>query len=271
MEKRRIKRKGNEGLGLRAGYRTMEVFTDLMTHLPYSHKWHPWMREDLTDMRWLPINQDIRMPENAPLPVELVDRFIEEASHRVIAAYCGCRQGFECEDYPVEIGCLLLGDSAIEIKRYGCREVGVEEAKAHLRKAVDAGLVPIVGKARADNFIYNVKDRKRLLTVCLCCECCCVTRFTGVSPLARLEPLFPRLEGISVTVTDACKACGKCVDKCYLQAIEVAGGRAVIGEYCRACGRCASACPEHAIEISIDDPEFLEKTYQRIRTYVKFD
>ena len=97
-------------------------------------------------MRWLPINQDIVMPENAPLPIELVERFIEETSHRVIAAYCGCRKGFGCEHYPHDIGCLMMGDSALEIKRYGCHEVGVEEAKAHLHRAVDAGLVPIVGK-----------------------------------------------------------------------------------------------------------------------------
>lgn len=43
------------------------------------------------------------------------------------------------------------------------------------------------------------------------------------------------------------------------------------GEYCRACGRCASACPRRAIEIRIDDPDFLEKAYRRIRAHVKFD
>jgi ferredoxin len=270
MEKRRIKRRGDEDLKARMGYRVIEAASAALTRLPYSYRWHPWMREDLTDMRWLPINQDIEMPQSAPLPVELVDRFIEEASHRVIASYCGCRAGFGCKDYPVDIGCLLLGDSAIEIKRYGCHEVGVEEAKAHLRRAVEAGLVPIVGKARVDNFFYGVKDRKRLLTVCLCCECCCVTRFTAVSPLERLEPIFPKLDGITVEVTGDCTGCGKCVDRCYIQAIELRDGRAVIGEYCRACGRCASACPKKAISIRIDDPDFLEKAYRRIGHYVDF-
>ncbi len=270
MAKRRIKRRGDEGLKVKAGYGIIEAASALLTRLPLADRWHPWLREDLTDMRWLPINEDISMPADAPLPVSLAERFIEEASHRVIAAYCGCRAGFGCRDYPVDIGCILLGDSAVEIKRYGCREVGVEEAREHLRRAVEAGLVPIVGKARVDNFIYGVKDRKRLLTICLCCECCCVTRFTALSPLEKLEPLFPRLDGVTVEVTGDCIGCGKCVSKCYIQAIEIRDGRAFIGEYCRACGRCASACPNGAISVSVTDPDFIEKAYQRIRSYVDY-
>jgi UDP-glucose 4-epimerase len=47
--------------------------------------------------------------------------------------------------------------------------------------------------------------------------------------------------------------------------------RAVLGEYCRACGRCATICPNDAIKVSIDDPEFIEKSYERIRTYVNYE
>ncbi|MHB8896479.1 MAG: DUF362 domain-containing protein [Candidatus Geothermincolia bacterium] len=245
--------------------------TKAFMKLPFVNRWHPWIREDKTDMRWLPINEDIQMPANAPMPVELLDRFIEEASHRIVTDYCGCRHGFKCRSYPHEIGCLLMGDSAIEAKRYPLREVGVAEAKAHVRKAVDAGLVPIVGKARADNFIFRVKDRGRLLTVCFCCECCCVTRFTNYLPLEYLEPAFRRLDGISISVTDDCKGCKKCVDRCYAGAISVRDGRAEISDFCRACGRCAITCPSNAIKVEITDPEFLEKSYDRIRSYVKYD
>jgi UDP-glucose 4-epimerase len=239
--------------------------------IPGLDRVHPWLREDKTEAHWLPINTDIIMPEDTPVPLALLERFIEEASHRVIIDYCGCRRGWHCQHYPVEIGCLMMGDSALEIKRFPGREVGVEEAKQHARRAVEAGLVPVVGKVRADNYIFDVKDRSRMLTTCFCCECCCITRYTRYVPLKSLEPLQPRLEGITMTVTDGCTGCGKCVKHCYIQAIEVTGKRAVIGEYCRACGRCASVCPESAISIRIDDPEFLEKTYDRIRSYVKYD
>ena len=255
----------------RAALRAAEITTMIVTRLPGIVRVHPWIRPDKTDMRWLPINEDIAMPEDTSLPLAVLDRLIEDASHRVIISYCGCREGFNCKDYPHDIGCLMMGDSAMEIEQYPMREVGVEEAKEHVRKAVEAGLIPIVGKARADNFIFRVKDRGRLLTVCLCCECCCITRYTRLLPARLLEPTFPHLEGLSIEVTDECTGCGTCIEHCYMEAIEVVGGRAVMSEYCRACGRCAYVCPEKAIDIRIEDPDFVEKTIERIGSYVKYD
>ena len=255
----------------RGGIRAAELLTMAVTRLPGIDRVHPWVRPDKTDMRWLPINEDIVMPEDTPLPLAVVDRLIEEASHRVIIPYCGCRDGLNCKNYPHDIGCLMMGDSAMEIERFPKREVGVGEAKEHVRKAAEAGLIPAVGKARVDNFIFGVKDRKRLLTVCLCCECCCVTRYTRFAPARLLEPTFPHLEGLSIQVTDRCTGCGTCTKHCYMEAIEVVDGRAVISDYCRACGRCADICPEKAIDIRIEDPDFVEKTVARIGSYVKYD
>jgi UDP-glucose 4-epimerase len=261
--------KAGKGKGWRV--RTGELLIKGVLRIPGLKRVHPWLREDKSDARWLPINADILMPDDTPLPLALLERFIEEASHRVIIDYCGCRRGWNCKDYPVDIGCLMMGDSALEIKRFPGREVGVEEAKQHARRAVEAGLIPVVGKARVDNFIFDVKDRSRMLTTCFCCECCCITRFTRYAPLKSLEPLMPRLDGITMTVKEDCTGCGRCAEHCYIDAIEIAYGKSVIGDYCRACGRCATVCPEGAIEIRIDDPDFLEKTYARIRSYVKYD
>lgn len=259
--------------GPRSAKRSMEALKPIfrLSRLPFAGRLHPWLREEKTDMRWLPINEDIELPDNTPVPLELIYRFCEEASHRVIFDRCGCRISMQCKDYPIDIGCLLMGDSALESPPEVSREVGVEEAKEHVRRAVDAGLVPVVGKARLDNFLFGIKDRHRLLTVCLCCECCCITRFTRFAPLKRVEPLFPRLEGISIEVADECVGCGECVEHCYVEAIEIKDGRAVIGEFCRACGRCATVCPNGAVKVRIDDPDFMDKAYERIKSYVKFD
>lgn len=239
-----------------------------LSRLPLLGRFHPWTDPATTDMRWLPINEGISHPEGTPLPWSILDRCIEEASHRVIIDYCGCRKASVCEHYPVEVGCLLLGDTAVRAARSISREVGVEEAKAHARRAMRSGLIPAIGTARVDNMVFNVEDPRRMLTVCFCCECCCLGRYLRHVPLESLDRIYPRLPGISVRVTDECDGCGTCVEHCYIKAIELAGGRAVHSDYCRACGRCAAVCPRSAVEIDLDDPEFLDKTYRCIRSHV---
>ncbi|MHB8780239.1 MAG: 4Fe-4S binding protein [Candidatus Geothermincolia bacterium] len=245
--------------GIRAGVRLLKLAAT-----PALRKVHPWVKPEKSDVRFLPINSDIEMPEGTPLPLSLLDRFIEEASHRVIFDYCGCRKAFQCESYPTDLGCLLMGEGALEAAGKSGHEVGVAEAKERARRAVEAGLVPIIGKARADNFIFGVKDRANMLTTCFCCECCCISRYITQLPPEVVEPLVPRLGGVRIEVTERCTGCGKCVEHCFVHAMEVVDGAAVIAESCRACGRCASTCPQEAIRISITDPDFLETAYRRI-------
>jgi UDP-glucose 4-epimerase len=242
-----------------------------LSRLPRTGEFHPWTREDKNDIRWLPINEELQTGEDTPVPLDLLLKFIEEASHRVVYDFCPCRFGSKCTDYPVDIGCLLMGDSALESPTSISHEATVEEAKALALRAVEAGLVPVVGKAKVDNFIFGIRDRARLLTVCFCCECCCFLDCTRFIPLETLDTMFPRLSGINLEVTEACVGCGTCAEHCYIRAIEVKDNRATIGEYCRACGRCANVCPNDAIEIRIDDPDFLEESYRRIRKRVSYD
>lgn len=248
---------------MRRGQNLVELIY-MLSRVPGVRHVHPWARPGSTDMRWLPINEDIGRPEGAPLPLALLDRFIEESSHRVILDYCGCRTASECSDYPVDVGCLMIGDAAPTAAPSISREVGVDEAKAHARRAVSAGLVPVVGIAAVDRAVFRVKDPHRMLTVCLCCPCCCLGRYNRHLPQESLEATFPWLDGVRIEVTDACTGCGTCAPACYLGAIDIEGGRAVHSDVCRACGRCALACPSDAVEIEITDPGFLEAAYERI-------
>lgn len=228
----------------------------------------PWLNPSKSDVRWLPINNDIKAPESAPLPLDLLDRFIEEASHRVIIDKCACRVGQNCRNHPKNIGCLFLGDSALDMPDKFSREVSVDEARRHIRKAVDNGLVPCIGKIRLDNILFMVKDRSKLISICFCCDCCCITRYTRFMKTKDLDGILHKTEGVSIKVTGDCIGCGICADSCYMKAVKVVDGRADIGESCRTCGRCALACPNKAIEISIDDPGFLDEAYSRITSYV---
>lgn len=274
MARRKYPREGEKGLRQRKDAERLEAFLGRtfiwMTNQSWTQK-HPWFNPAKSDTRWLPINTDIEMPENCPLPVTMLDQLIEEASHRVIIDFCGCRNAFLCEDYPVDIGCLFLGDDALDLKVYPRREVTVEEAKRHVRRAVDAGLIPGVGKARVDTWLFNVPDRGRLLSVCFCCDCCCLGRYVHCGPVEVVEGITSKLPGISLEITEDCIDCDICAERCYINAIEVVDGKYTFTPNCRACGRCALACPVDAIKVRIDDPGFVDKTLEKIRAYVKYD
>lgn len=239
--------------------------------LPFMTKLNPWFHPDKNETRWLPVNENLEADSSMPLPIELLDRFIDEASHRMVVDACVCRSIEGCKNYPRDIGCIMMGDGAMKGDLpLISREVTPEEAKAHARKAVDAGLVPMVGKLRLDSTLAaHVIDTRKLLTACFCCDCCCVTYNYRHLPLETLDPIISRLEGAVIEVTDDCTGCGKCIKKCYIQAITVPDGKAQISEYCRACGRCATVCPKNAIKVRLTDPEFLDKAYEKICAKVK--
>ena len=46
-------------------------------------------------------------------------------------------------------------------------------------------------------------------------------------------------------ITDACVACGACVEACPVEAISEGDGKYVIdADTCIGCGRCENACPQ---------------------------
>lgn len=79
-----------------------------------------------------------------------------------------------------------------------------------------------------------------------------------------------KMSGVEVGVTDACVGCGTCVDEkvCFVNAISLINGKAVISAECRGCGRCVDVCPNNAIELTIDNPEFISDSIERVSSVV---
>jgi len=244
-----------------------------MDNVKHVGKRMPQFKAEKNSASWLPINKTIEINheyevQQLALPLEVLDHFIEKTSHRVIVNYCGCRVATDCGHYSHDIGCLMMGESAALIPEVSRREVGIEEAKAHARKAIEHGLIPLVGKIRLDNDIFMIPDRGKLLTVCFCCECCCIMKFTKYASAESMDGVFHPVEGLSIEVTDDCVACGACQERCYIDAIEMDAGRAVIAPRCRICGRCVTHCPERAIKLSIDNARAARDVIDRIEAYV---
>ena len=220
-----------------------------------------------TNFTFVPVYENVELAGGTALPVSIVEHFIDAAAYHVILDYCLCRKGNGCENYDVSLGCVFVGEGAREISEEVGRHVGKEEALAHHRRAVEAGLVPVVGKVKIDAIALGVKDHNRLMTICHCCPCCCLTR--GVHHAPRdVRDILVRLEGVSVEVGGDCTGCGKCVEACIFKQITLSDGAAVVGEECKGCGRCATACPEDAITITVNNPDYVERCIDRIASFV---
>lgn len=223
----------------------------------------------LTNFSVIPVNRDIEGSQDQALPIEIIDALIDRSTVRVTMAKCLCRYTYDCKNYPQNFGCLFLGESAMETPKGWRQIVTKKEAKAHARKGISLGLVPMVGKIRFDSDTMGIKDRGKLMTVCFCCECCCLTRFLAPLPVDLVDTMLHRVEGISIEVTDACIGCGECVEVCYVNAIEIIDGKAVKSDKCRVCGRCAARCKQKAIKIKLDNPNAVDDVVERLLSIVE--
>jgi len=210
------------------------------------------------------IDQTIDKPDDMVMPSEVVDHFIDQARYHWIMNFCICRTAEGCTDYPQELGCLFLGETAMSINPKIGQRVTKEEAREHVRRCREAGLVHFVGRNKLDTVWMGVGPGDKLLTICNCCPCCCLWR---VLPhlTSEIEAKFTRMPGVSVSVNDQCTGCGDCLQGvCFVDAIDLEDGRAVIGDMCKGCGRCVEVCPNGAIEISIDFDLYVDRSIARL-------
>jgi ferredoxin len=200
---------------------------------------------------FIPVGEEIEVPPGVVAPAEVVRDYITRASHRTLVYKCPCRAGEGCEKHPAELGCILLGDAAKKVNPEVGRSATVEEALDHMERALERGLLPMVGHMRVDTYVFGAKPFNRLITLCFCCDCCCIVR-SGMRNLVDAYPRsLVRLEGVSVEVDDACVGCGECVPVCPVENVRLVDGLAVIGDMCLGCGACARACSRGLIRVNI--------------------
>jgi ferredoxin len=218
--------------------------------------------------RVVQVDHPVENPGDVVLPSQVVAHFIEQARVHWIMDVCICRDAEKCQDYPIDLGCLFLGEAVLEINPRLGRRVTREEALAHADRCREAGLVHMVGRNKLDSIWLGAKPGHKLLTICNCCPCCCLWR-----TIPQLAPMISSkvtgMPGVVVVVTERCVGCGTCAQGvCFVDAIHLEGGRAVISDACRRCGRCVEICPHQAIELVIQDDQFVHRSIERLSPLV---
>ena len=232
-------------------------FLARMVNWPVLGRWmKPTFRGDRA--HYIPVQVEVKPPGSMALPGKEVEDLIRESSYRFILHKCLCRSLEPCRHFSPEIGCLFLGEGAREIEAALGREATVEEALTHHRRALESGLIPMTGKLRWDSLWLGVKQANQLVTICHCCDCCCYFKLYRFLPPEAAGGL-QKLEGLEVRVVEGCDGCGICVERCFILAMQLRNGKAVVGENCRGCGRCVQVCPKKAVQMVLQPPKWKEK------------
>lgn len=213
------------------------------------------------------LDKTMKPPDSTVLPSQVVEHFIRKTSYRFIMNFCICREAMDCKNHPIELGCLFLGEAARGINPELGREATIKQALAHVQKCRDQGLIHMIGRDKIDETWLGVGSKGQLLTICNCCSCCCLWKMLSELD-QKISSKVKRMPGVEVLVTKKCTGCGTCIEHCFVHAIAIQNGKAIINDTCKGCGRCAESCPNKAIQITINDEQFIKKTIDRVESSV---
>ncbi len=228
----------------------------LLSHPVIGPRIKGWLRLDgnMTQGYIVPINRDLDYRGKASsvvTPISMVRKAIEESSYRMIMDKCMCRDCHTCKNYPVELGCIMLGEACRKMVHRGVGHYAtVEEALGHLERGAELGLVAGCAWAEIEALALGIspEQHNRYVEVCLCCPCCCIAlhQMKTVMSVPAVKDRFQSV-GWRACGTDDCISCGLCIDACPMEAIELKGKGISVSDACIGCGLCAFKCPEKAI------------------------
>lgn len=197
----------------------------------------------IPQLRTVPVNKSI----SAQMEIMTYENAEEmvRSKKRALVAPCICRReqkmiGKGC-DKPENV-CLIFGSATDYYQRNQLgRIIDIQEALDILKIADRSGLV------------LQPTNAKSISNICCCCGCCCgILRKLRQFPAPADMVSTPFIAKLNV---DTCKACGVCVKRCQMDAIQQTADTVQLDPTrCIGCGLCVSTCPTGALTL-IRKPE----------------
>lgn len=209
----------------------------------------------IPQVRTIPINTAVP-PDTKIMPYDEVWSLFDEMEGPFAIAPCVCVQekevlGHKCTHDLTE---RCLTNSKWYVEQGHAREVTKEEAKALVKKAQEDGLVIQPGNYKKGQWF------------CLCCGCCCGI-LSNAKKLEKPAPLLAT-NHYSEIDADACQACGLCIERCPMDAIEMGDSTLINQDRCIGCGVCIPTCPSDAIILKRKD-QVIEPPKDRTDMYMR--
>ena len=153
---------------------------------------------------------------------------------------CICRKQQELLDsgcnYPNSVCLSFSSRENAYVDSKNTKPITLEESLQVLREAEEAGLI---------HSSMNIEGGFKY--ICNCCTCCCGV-LRGATEWNQ-PAAFVKSNYIISIEEDLCVGCGKCVDRCQFDALEVVNGKCIKNDRCVGCGVCAIVCPKEAMAL----------------------
>lgn len=231
-------------------------------------KWiiNPFFMRPYNEVTSVPISANISLPKSVPLPRNVLEKLVAKIEDKFVLDECICRNHNHVTGEARHVGCMVLGPAVRRMHPSHGRRVNTKEAIAHIRRAGKAGLIGNVAHVWIDPVAFWLTFRD-LMFICFCDDDNCLYRTHMKKRGPNLDNAYQRLPGITLSVNaKKCDGCGICAGSCFVAAITIRDGRAVIGADCKGCGRCVENCPAHAVTLKLDNEEkLLARLEERIR------
>jgi len=231
-------------------------------------KWiiNPFFRRPYNEVTSVPISVNLNLPKSVPMPGSVLEKLVAKIDDKFVLHECICRHHNKRPLEERTVGCIVLGPAIKRINPSNGRRITTREAIDHIRRAAKMGLIANIAHVWIDPLAYWLSF-KDLMFICFCDDVNCLYRTHMKDRGPNLDHTYKKLPGISVRVEPKkCDGCGICVDKCFVAAIAMKNGKAVIGPDCKGCGRCVEVCPRKAITLKLaDEKKLLKQIEDRIR------
>lgn len=205
-------------------------------------------------MRVIPIHKTLKA-QNRIHTYDQVKSYIDRYTPLAVST-CYCRHQAKLIDASDHCGnpddvCIQFGMGAqFVIDRKMGKEISAAEAVKILDRSEKAGLV------------HCTNNRQEIDFLCNCCSCHCV--------ILKNAAMHPK-PGLAINSgfepdwdEELCTACGTCLERCPMDAIEMAASDQPVFDFdrCIGCGVCATGCPSDAL-FMVEKPGFPEPPADR--------
>jgi len=205
-----------------------------------------WSKEENLDFKakWqaIIIPVDIQI-ENKQITLDLkrVESIILKAD-KVALGDCFCRSKLKNCDFPLST-CVSFNVRAEKMVESGrAKWITKKEAKSVANDTHNKGLVHMA-------IHHSNTSNEFPVEICSCCSCCCGALQGLVH--ANISGSVERSEFVTISDSESCKNCGKCVTRCHFKARTLDSNSNLLfkPELCYGCGLCVTTCPESIIEL----------------------